>query len=320
MTATRTQADVDSPPAVRRGVFSIDLEDFAQLTCRDATGIVPRASAELDRQMDTLLGVLDECGVRGTFFALGMLAAQRPDIVRRVHAAGHEIGTHGTQHIQAFRQSRDEFRRDVAESVQRLADLTSERIAGYRAPIFSIVRENLWALDVLAELGLTYDSSIFPMRTGRYGIDGFDPRPGVYDLPEGGRLTEIPLVFWQPGGRRVPVAGGGYLRLLPQFVLRWALDALDRTGQAFTLYLHPYEFDPGPLDVARSFPPDRRMSPLRRAALNFKWNLRRGSIVQKVRWLCHMMSFTTYGALAQQTAAQVAPRPLRDALAAGRAA
>jgi polysaccharide deacetylase family protein (PEP-CTERM system associated) len=291
-------------------VFSIDLEDFSQLTCRDATGVVPPASPELDRQMDVLLGLLAEHGVRGTFFTLGMLAEHRPDIVKRVHAAGHEIASHGSAHFQVFRQSRAAFRRDVGDSLRRLEDLTGARVLGYRAPIFSIVRENLWALDVLAELGLEYDSSIFPVRTDRYGIDGFDPRPGVYELPEGGRLTEIPLAVWERGRRRYPVAGGGYLRLMPAFVMRSVAHAIGRAGRSFTLYLHPYEFDPGRLDVGRSFPPDRQLAPLKRRLLNFKWNLRRASIVQKVRALCRMMRFTTYAELARVTVASVAPRRL----------
>jgi polysaccharide deacetylase family protein (PEP-CTERM system associated) len=298
------------------GVFSIDLEDFSQLTCRDATGVVPPPSPELDRQMDVLLELLSEEGVRGTFFTLGMLAEHRPDIVRRVHAAGHEIASHGTQHIQAFRQSRQEFKQDVDDSLRRLTDLIGEPVRGYRAPIFSITSENLWALDVLAELGVEYDSSIFPMRTRRYGIDGFDPRPRVYTLPEGGRLTEIPLVTWERGGRHYPVAGGGYLRLLPARVIEWAVGDIRRSGQCFTLYLHPYEFDPGRLDVARSFAPDRPMPRLRRGLLNWKWNLGRASIVPKVRRMCRMMTFATYGELARATSEREAPRPLARADAA----
>ncbi len=297
-----------------RGVFSIDLEDFAQLTCRDATGVVPGPSPELDGQMDALLGLLAEHGVRGTFFTLGMLAEHRPDVVKRVCAAGHEIASHGSEHIQAFRQSREQFTRDVGDSVKRLSDLSGTAVLGYRAPIFSIVRENIWALDVLAALGLQYDSSVFPMRTDRYGIAGFDPLPRVYALPEGGRLTEIPLVVWNVAGGRLPVAGGGYLRLMPAFAMRSAVRAVAGSGQVFTLYLHPYEFDPRPLDVARSFPPERSMPGWKRGLLNFKWNLRRGTIIDKVRWMCRNMRLTTYAELARETAARESPIDLAAAL------
>jgi len=290
-------------------VFSIDLEDFAQLVCWSVAGTIPDVTRDLDRQMDTVLSLLEEHKLRGTFFVLGMVASRRPDIVRRVHAAGHEIATHGTNHVQAFRQTRAEFKADVGDSVKLLSDLTGRPVLGYRAPQFSIVRANLWALDLLAELGLQYDSSIFPMRLPRYGIDGFDPLPQVYQLAGGGRIVEIPLSILQRAGRRLPIAGGGYLRLMPQFVLRRAVKAMGRAGQTFTLYLHPYEFDPQPLDVGRTLSSEH-MPALRRALLNAKWNLRRRSIIAKVHWMCRNMRFTTYTHLAQHVLATQQPRPL----------
>ncbi len=297
-------------PSPRAGVFSIDLEDFAQLSCFYRTGAVPDVSADIDRQMDAVLATLAEHDVRATFFVLAMVASRRPDIVRRVHEAGHEVATHGSGHVQAFRQSRAEFKADVGDSIKILEDIIGEPVLGYRAPIFSIGRENLWALDVLAELGLVYDSSIFPVRLSRYGIDGFDPLPRPYALPEGGRLVEIPLLVVQYGRRRYPVAGGGYLRLMPQMLLRKVVDIVGRAGQQFTLYLHPYEFDPERLDVARSIPRERRIPAVKRALLNAKRNLWRKSIIKKVRWLCRNVRFTTYAELARQVASQQEPRSL----------
>ncbi len=297
-TATASPVAVAAPACA--GAFSIDLEDFSQLTCRDATGITPDCSPDIDRQVDAILSILSEHGVRGTFFSLGMLGSRRPDIIRRIQRCGHEMASHGTAHVAASRQSRAEFKADVEDSLKLLADITGERVLGYRAPAFSIGRANLWALDVLAELGLMYDSSVFPMRMRRYGIDGFDPSPRHYSLPEGGRLVEIPLLPWRRGSRNVPVAGGGYLRLMPRRTLRSAVESFGRAGQCYTLYLHPYEFDPRPLDVARSFPSDRPMPALKRGLLNAKWNLRRSTIVDKVRRLCRNVRFGTYADLAQR--------------------
>lgn len=293
-----------APPDAGTGAFSIDLEDFSQLTCRDATGYLPECSSEIDAQVAVVLGLLAESGVRGTFFSLGMLAKRRPDIVTQIHSAGHEIATHGSEHRPASAQTRAQFTTDVGDSIKLLQDITGAPVLGYRAPAFSIGRDNLWALDVLAELGLAYDSSIFPMRMRRYGIAGFDPRPRHYRLPEGGRIVEVPLSPWRVGGRDVPVAGGGYLRLMPAWLMRSAVGGLRAQARCLTFYLHPYEFDPRPLDVARSFPPHLRMSAPRRLVLNAKWNLRRKSIVTKVRWLCRHVRFLTYAELAQRIQAE----------------
>ncbi|HEY3244729.1 MAG TPA: DUF3473 domain-containing protein [Phycisphaerae bacterium] len=300
---TSTSASAD-------GVFSIDLEDFSQLTCRDATGYLPECSADLDRQIDVILKLLAEHGISGTFFSLGMLASRRPDIIRHIHQAGHEIASHGSQHRKASTQTRAEFAADVGESLKLLQDIIQAPVLGYRAPVFSIVRDNLWALEVLAELGIVYDSSIFPMRLRRYGIAGFDPMPRRYALPAGQSIVEIPLVSWQVGRRHLPIAGGGYLRLMPQWFMRTAIDALRAQQRWLTFYLHPYEFDPQPLDVARSFPEHLRMPAAKRFALNAKWNLRRRSIVPKVQWLCRHVRFLTYGELARRVQSEQTCRPL----------
>jgi polysaccharide deacetylase family protein (PEP-CTERM system associated) len=292
------------------GAFSIDLEDFSQLICKYRTNTIPDVSVDVDRQLDVVLSLLAEYRISGTFFVLGLVAARRPDLVRKVQDAGHEIATHGTNHVQAFRQGRDEFKRDVGGSIKVLEDITGQPVLGYRAPQFSIVRENLWALDVLAELGLQYDSSIFPMRLKRYGIASFDPQPRRYRLPEGGRLVEIPMHVARRGGRSFPVAGGGYLRLMPAFVLRRVVAAARASGRCFTLYLHPYEFDPFPLDVGRSMPPDQPIRFPQRTLLNAKWNLRRRSILKKARWMCANIAFATYAQLAKQVEASQPERPL----------
>jgi polysaccharide deacetylase family protein (PEP-CTERM system associated) len=191
-----------------------------------------------------LLDILDEAGTRATFFVLGPVAVRHPQLIRAIARAGHEIATHGCSHALVYRQGPTAFKEDVRHSLNLLEALTARPVLGHRAPFFSITSTSLWALNVLAELGIRYDSSIFPIRNYRYGIEDAIRWPHEVDLPEG-KLLEFPISTCRVRGRNVPAAGGAYFRIYPYRVTRRALASVNRAGYPAVFYLHPWELDPG---------------------------------------------------------------------------
>jgi polysaccharide deacetylase family protein (PEP-CTERM system associated) len=180
--------------------------------------------------------------VRATFFALGAVARTHPDVVAELSAAGHEIASHGHLHEFVYRLTPATFRDDLRRSADAIHNATGTRPVGYRAPYFSITSASMWALDVLAEEGYEYDSSIFPVRNPRYGIATASVRPFAH-VASGREITEIPLTPLQLFGQRLPFSGGAYLRILPSLVQRAAWKAQGRR-QPLVAYIHPWELDP----------------------------------------------------------------------------
>lgn len=189
-----------------------------------------------------LLELLDQADVRATFFVLGYVAERHPEIVREIAAAGHEIGTHGYSHTLIYKQTPEVFRSEIERAVRSLEDNIGQRVLGHRAPFFSITRDSLWALEVLGELGIRYDSSIFPVLNYRYGIEDAPRWP--YEVAAGGRtLIEFPISTWQLLGRNLPIAGGAYFRIYPYSLTRRAFRAVNEKGYPVVFYLHPWELD-----------------------------------------------------------------------------
>lgn len=229
--------------------LSVDLEDyfqvenFAHLVPRETWGAyAPRLTDNTHR----LLDLFDSAGVRATFFVLGWCAERFPNLVREVHRRGHEIACHSYWHRLVYSLTPSEFREDTLRCRDLLEALTGTRVLGYRAPSYSITRKCLWALDVLAELGFAYDSSIFPVHHDRYGIPDFPRWPVAnHPTPAGATLHEFPLTTFRMGGTNLPSAGGGYLRMLPMAWTRTGIQAAHRAGQPAMLYIHPWEIDAG---------------------------------------------------------------------------
>jgi polysaccharide deacetylase family protein (PEP-CTERM system associated) len=228
--------------------MSIDVEDYFQVSAFDS--VVSRDSwgqfeSRVVANTTRLLDLFDESGVRATFFVLGWVCERFPELVRAIAARGHEVASHGYGHRLIYEQTPDEFRDDVRRAKQVLEDACGEPVVGYRAPSFSIVKRSLWALDVLAEEGYRYDSSIFPIAHDRYGIPDA-PREPHHLLAAGRSIVEIPGSTVRLAGRNFPVAGGGYFRLLPYWWTRWGIDRINRVdGRPAVFYLHPWEIDPG---------------------------------------------------------------------------
>jgi polysaccharide deacetylase family protein (PEP-CTERM system associated) len=190
-----------------------------------------------------LLQILDEEKTRATFFILGYVAEKHPELVKEIEAAGHEIGTHGFSHTLIYTQTPEVFRAEMKRAVGFLEDLTGEKVVGHRAPFFSITKDSLWALDILGELGIRYDSSIFPVVNYRYGIADAPRFP--YEIERNGhKFTEFPVSTLKIGNVTVPVAGGAYFRIYPYQLTKQFLKAVNRQNHPFTFYLHPWELDP----------------------------------------------------------------------------
>jgi polysaccharide deacetylase family protein (PEP-CTERM system associated) len=228
--------------------FSIDVEDYfhvAALASAVSRESWPVREYRVEHNTHRILSLLEARGVRGTFFVLGWVAERSPGLVRTIAAAGHEIACHGFSHQLIYRQSREEFEQETHRAKRHLEDVIGQPVLGYRAASFSITRRSLWALDVLLDLGFTYDSSIFPIRHDRYGIPGASPEPGRVLAPSQRTLVEFPMSAARFFGIPIPVCGGGYFRLLP-YALTWSgLHQINaRGGRPFVFYLHPWEVDP----------------------------------------------------------------------------
>jgi polysaccharide deacetylase family protein (PEP-CTERM system associated) len=241
--------DGDPEPSIDTvHLLSFDVEEYFQAEA--ASACVKREQwdslpGRLGSPVGRILEMLAARGASATFFVLGWVAKRDPGLVRRICDAGHEIASHGMQHWMINRLSPEEFRADVRDSRSLLEDLAGRPVAGYRAPTFSVTHRTAWAIDVLADAGFLYDSSVFPVRHDRYGVPDA-PRSIHRALgPAGGSLVEIPPLTARLAGMNWPVGGGGYLRLLPIGVLGRSLKAAERRGERGMIYLHPWELDPG---------------------------------------------------------------------------
>lgn len=227
--------------------FTIDVEDWYQ-SCIDFDAPI---SDRVVRNVERILEVLDEHRVKGTFFVQGLVAEAFPGLVQDLVAEGHEIQSHGYSHRPLSRMSRAELREELERAKESVETAAGTTVTAFRAQDFSIGTGNLWALETLSELGFTVDSSIFPMRGRGYGISGWEPAPHRLRLPNGATVLEVPVAIWCPGPLRVPVAGGGYFRLLPRTILELGLRSITTGGRPAVVYCHPYEFNQSELDDYR---------------------------------------------------------------------
>lgn len=190
-----------------------------------------------------VLDLLDELDTRATFFVLGWVAERWPGLVRDIARRGHEVASHGYAHRLVYKLGADGFRADVVRGKRILEEALGDRVTGFRAASWSIVAGTPWAFDILVEEGFEWDSSVFPVRHDIYGIPGFSRFP-VRIRCTAGTLLEIPPSTVRFAGMTLPVAGGGYFRLLPYAVTRWAIRRINRVdGAAAMVYVHPWEFD-----------------------------------------------------------------------------
>jgi polysaccharide deacetylase family protein (PEP-CTERM system associated) len=229
--------------------FTFDIEPHDRIEAAADLDCPPELRADYARRMEVctrwLLDVLAECDCRSTFFVVGEVAVTHPQLVRDIVAAGHEVACHSWDHQRIHRFTPEAFRDDLRKAIDALEQAAQAHVIGFRAPTFSMTRETGWAIDVLADEGIRYDSSVFPIRHDRYGVPDAPRFP--YRIHGRHReLLEFPPATLGLGPINLPAAGGGYFRLFPPAVMRGAVAQTDRSPSgAAVLYFHPWEFDPG---------------------------------------------------------------------------
>lgn len=223
--------------------FTVDVEDWYQSSVDFDAPITERVVRNTER----ILAILDRCNVKGTFFVQGRVAETFPHLLQQLVAEGHEIQSHGYSHRPVNKMNRKELQIELEQARKTVEDACGVQVTAFRAPDFTIDRENIWALEILVETGFKVDLSIFPMRTHRYGISGYPTVPHWVQLPSGTSIMEVPVAIWSSGKIRIPVAGGGYFRLIPGIILERFFASM-MTRQPVIMYCHPYEFNVHDLD------------------------------------------------------------------------
>ena len=241
-----TESYVQSKNASIVNAMTIDVEDYFQVSAFE--GVVrdddwDRMPCRVEQNTDRIIEMLGEYGIKATFFMLGWVAERYPGLVRRIVQAGHELASHGYSHVRVIHQQPQTFSEDVSRTRKLLEDTGGCRVIGYRAASYSIVRETLWAHDILQDAGYVYSSSVYPIKHDLYGIP--DAPRFAYLHREGG-LLEIPVTTVELFRHNLPCGGGGYFRLFPYALSRWAIRRVNRNDRMpCVFYFHPWEIDPG---------------------------------------------------------------------------
>lgn len=266
-------------------ILTVDLEDWFQSSLelfdgiRDREGIV-RPTGRVVKNAQMLLSILEKYDTRATFFVLGMVAESFPGLISEICGHGHEIATHGYAHKLVYKQSEKEFREDLRRSLRIIESITGDKVWGYRAPYFSITEDSLWALKILREEGLKYDASIFPLKRKLYGVRDID-KIGI------DKIIELPVSKISLFGYEFPFGGGGYLRMFPYALTKWAIKKLNRQKKPAMVYIHPYEIDTDELQD------DCFGSGIKTELTKFTQRFNRGSMENKIKALLKDFSFTT---------------------------
>ena len=223
--------------------FSIDVEGFIESNRESfhvaAKYIDPaRENDEIRKNTDACLELLEESGVKATFFVVGRIAYEIPEVVKKIATAGHEIGCHNYEHVRLFGTNKKEFTEKISAAKAKLEDVSGQRVFGYRAPEFSITCKTLWAVDALKETGFIYDSSVYPV--GMHDVYGIENAEPVIHRFENG-LIEFPMATTVVLGKRIPFGGGGYFRLYPLWLTKHFLSKWNENKKACMFYMHPYE-------------------------------------------------------------------------------
>jgi polysaccharide deacetylase family protein (PEP-CTERM system associated) len=249
-TPTKTEQTTSFPPSL---VVSFDVEEHDRIEAAVAKGLlIPDDlkgiySQRMEAATLRLLERLAATGTPATFYIVGEIALTHPRLLRAIADAGHEIGGHSWKHDRVHRMTPARLAEDLHSTKDALEQASGAPVYGFRAPTFSVVKETAWAIDVLAESGYTYDTSIYPVRHDRYGVPDAPRSPFVVTGPAGGTMLELPPVTYRLPGQNVPLGGGGYFRLFPLWITRAALRQmmLQTAPPVGMLYFHPWEFDPG---------------------------------------------------------------------------
>ena len=239
-----------------RDILSVDVEDYYHVEA--FTDIVPCSAwdsypSRVEANTVRVLDLLDVCGVKGTFFILGWVADRYPGLVRKIAERGHELACHSYWHRLVYSLTPEEFREDTLHAKNCIEQAAGKPVFGYRAPSFSITAKSAWAPEILVEMGFTYDSSVFPVSHDLYGVPEAPRKPFLIET-QSGPLVEYPMTTFRVGSSpNLPVAGGGYLRMLPYWYTHAGVNRVWKEGLPVISYVHPWEFDPDQPRLAGRF-------------------------------------------------------------------
>lgn len=238
-----------------QNALTIDVEDYFHVSAF-ANNIEQqdwgKHPLRVENNTQHLLDIFDEHKVKATFFVLGWVAERKISLIKEIANRGHEVASHGYSHQLVYNQAPEIFKEETIRSKNILEDIIQTRVRGYRAASYSVTKQSMWALDILAEAGFDYDSSIFPVRHDRYGMPDTPEYPYRIETPQGYSLVEYPLSTARIFRYRLPIAGGGYFRLYPYWLSRAGLKQINRKEKPFIFYLHPWEIDPDQPRVSAS--------------------------------------------------------------------
>lgn len=285
------------------GAMTVDVEDWFHILDSPATPPIGQWDSlprRLDIGMRRLLDVFDRHHVKATMFWLGWAAERNKSLVRQCAAQGHEIASHGYAHLLPYQAGIEKYKDDVARSKAIIEDITGQRVLGFRAAGFGVTQSVHWVFDVLRQAGYEYDASVFPAGHGHGGNAKSLLRPYVIQT-DSGDLLEMPMSVMALPGRRVPLFGGGYLRLAPKWLVRTGIDGLQKQDRPLLVYVHPREVDPDhprlPLGLFR----------------NFKCYVNLSGMMDKIEWLCRDYRWATMAQLAKSLQAN-GPLPSCDSM------
>lgn len=283
--------------------LTVDFEDWHQNVRMRLAGTAVDVSTDFADQVKSLLDFCDEANVRGTFFVLGRVARAVPSLVLEVARRGHEVACHSDEHRLLSTLTRAQFTEDTRNAKARLEDIVGARVVGYRAPEFSVGSLRHFAFEVLAELGFSYDSSVFPVSGARYGIPSAPRWPFELQTPSGA-LVELPLLSGRVLDVNFAAAGGSWYRVLPARVLAGAVAASERaSGGVAILYFHPYEFATKRLWLHG----DPWRVKLRSARYVLSHNLGTQRVARRLRDVLHTYRFGTLAPIADWVREQPPP-------------
>lgn len=280
MGTPQTASPEPPTPGTVVNALSFDVEDYFHVSNFESFIRFEdwdKHESHVERNTRVILNLLAERRIRATFFVLGWVAEHFPALIAEIAAAGHEIAAHGYRHRLIYTLDPEEFRRDLRKAVDLIEHASGKRVFGHRAPSFSVTERSLWAIDIMQEEGLKYDSSVFPIRHPRYGIASAPRAP--YEIRPG--FWEFPMATARIAGTNMPVAGGAYFRIFPYALTRWGVRSINREGNPAVLYMHPWEFDPG----------QPRFNTSLQVRFRHYYNL--GKTEARLRRLCEEFRFTT---------------------------
>jgi len=241
----QTEMNYQSNNSKPLNAMTVDVEEYFQVSAfdryvsRDDWGNYP---SRVEQSTDRILEMFDKYQVHGTFFTLGWVAEKFPELVKRIVDSGHELASHGWDHVMVTRFDEQQFFDDVSKAKRVLEDIGGVEVVGYRAPSYSFTDNNRWAHGVLADAGYRYSSSVAPIKHDLYGMPD---APRFRHLVANNRVTEFPITTTKLAGRNLPCGGGGWFRLYPYLLSRWAIKRVHAEQQSAIFYFHPWEIDPG---------------------------------------------------------------------------